>query len=142
MASYHQTPLEEMLVTQVVHPQSANNTTLNGASVDMAGWDGVSFIIMVGATDTTVAMKAQSSSDNATFSDISGASITTYSATDDNQAAILDLWRPGSRYVRPVVTVGAGTSGAVVAVLAVRYRGSGLRPPALGVKELVKVALG
>lgn len=139
MPGYHQSPLDIMLATQVVNPQTGNNTTVNGTAVDMAGWDGVYFVVMVGATDTTVDAKLQDSADGTTFADISGASLSQWSATDDNKAKAIDIWRPSRRYVRPVVTIGAGTSGAVVAVLAVRYRGTGRRPPTQDLAELKKV---
>lgn len=139
MPGYHQSPLEVMLAKQVLNPQSGNNTTLNGSSVDMAGWDGAFFVVMVGATDTTVDAKLQDSADDTTFADISGASLTQWSATDDNKAKAIDIWRPSRRYVRPVVTIGAGTTGAVVSVLAVRYRRTGRLPPTQDLAELKKV---
>jgi hypothetical protein len=139
----HQSPFELMLASQEIAPQSmAASTTFNGAGVDMQGWDGVAFILNLGATDGTVDMDAESD-DNSGFSSptaITGAAITQLSATDDNNIAILDVYRPTERYVRASVDTGAGAAADFASVLAVRYRGSGVFPVTQAALELVKVA--
>jgi hypothetical protein len=128
-----------------VPPQSiAASSAANGAGVDMAGWDGVMFVLALGAIDGTQDMKAQSD-DNSGFSsatDITGAAITQVAATGDNKLYILDVYRPGERYVRSVVTNGAGATADFQAVIAIRYRGSGRFPLTqhADVGELKKVA--
>lgn len=112
-------------VTRVMTAQSAGTSNVNGNAVDMAGWDGVAFIatfgtITAGAVTSVKAQQAQNSnvSDAA---DLIGTGITV-ADDDDNQAAIIDIYRPQERYVRPVVV--RGTQNAVIdGVLAIQYKG-------------------
>ena len=83
------------------------------------------FILTVGNTDATVDFKLQESAATSSgYTDISGKAITTFSATDDNKQAIinLDASEMGSlkRYVRGVITAGSGTV-CVVAMLALGF---------------------
>ena len=137
----HQSPAETMLITQVVNPALYDDTAVNGAGVDMQGWDGVLFLIPVGAMDTTLDAKAQDSADNSTFADIAGAAITQYTATDDNKLCAIDVWRPTARFVRVVVDPGDGTLGVNTGAIAIRYRRTGKLPVTQAMKELVKKAV-
>lgn len=140
----HQSPAEVIAFSQSIDPQSiAASTAVNGASVDMSGWDGVLFALSLGAVDGTQDMKAQDSADDATFADITGAAITQVTATGDSKLYLLDVWRPSGRYVRPVVTNGAGAAADFQAVIALRYRRTGRLPITqhATVGELVKKAV-
>lgn len=140
----HMSPAERMAFSLEVSPQSiAASSAANGNGVDMQGWDGVLFVLAVGAIDGTQDMKAQSD-DNSGFSsptDITGASITQVTATGDDKLYLLDVWRPSERYVRAVVTNGAGATADFQAVIAIRYRGTGIFPVTqhASVGELKKV---
>lgn len=140
----HQSPAEFMAFSQEIAPiASAASTATNGAGVDMQGWRGVLGILTLGATDGTVDMKAQRD-DNSSFSsaaDITGASITQVAGTGDNKLYMLDVYAPSERYVRFVVTTGAGATADQLGVVAVRYRGTGRFPITQHstVGELVKV---
>src|SRR4051794_38790586 len=109
----HQSPAEHAAYSLEVAPQSiAASGSANGAGADMQGWNGVMFILAVGAIDGTQDMKAQSD-DNSGFSsptDISGASITQVTAAGGSKLYLLDVWRPTERYVRAVVNNGAGAT--------------------------------
>lgn len=140
----HQSPADVMAFSQSINPQSlAASSTTNGSSVDMSGWDGVLFVLALGATDGTTDMKAQDSADDSTFADITGASITQVAGTGDDKLYLLDVWRPSKRYVRPVVTTGAGAGADFEAVIALQYRRTGTTPITqhADVGELVKKAV-
>jgi len=127
-------------------PALRNNTTVNGLVIDMRGYDAVEFVIAVGATDTTVSAKVQRD-DNAAFSsptDIPGAAVTQFTATDDDKAAVISVFRPAERFVRISVTVGSGTTGANVGVVARKYVafGPSATPKNPLAKEHVLVAEG
>lgn len=128
---FHQSPAEKMAFSLELSPQSiAASTAANGNGVDMQGWDGVLFVLALGAIDGTQDMKAQSD-DNSGFSsavDITNAAITQVTATGDDKVYLLDVWRPTERYVRAVVTNGAGAVADFQAVIAVRYRLTGRGP--------------
>lgn len=128
-----------------ITPRSiAASSTVNGAGVDMQGWDGCLFFLCLGVTDGTTDLSAQGD-DNSAFSspvDITDAVITQLTATDDGKGAILDVWRPTERYIRSSVDTGAGATADFECVIAVRYRATGRLPITQHstVLELVKIA--
>lgn len=140
----HQSPAESMSFSLDVPPQSiAASSAVNGNGVDMQGYEGVLFVLAVGALDGTQDMKVQGD-DNSGFSsptDITGAAITQVSATGDNKLYLLDVYRPTERFVRSVVTNGAGAVADFQGVIAMRYRVAGIIPITqhADVGELVKV---
>jgi len=71
--------------------------------------------------DTTIDLKLQESSDNSTFSDISGATFTQVAGDTENQLVVRTFFNRAARYVRAVATV-AGTSPVIqyAAVLGAR----------------------
>ena len=131
-----------MSFSQAVDPQSIGaSSNVDSGSVDMRGWDGVLFILGVGAIDGTQDMKLQDSADNSTFADIgTGFNITQVAGTGDNKLYMLDLWKPAKRYIRVNVANGAGATADFQAVIACQYRRTGLTPIAqlADVGELVK----
>jgi hypothetical protein len=131
-----------------IKPQSIGaSASVNGAGVDMQGWDGVLFLLALGVIDGTQDMKIQAAEDTA-FSGgdledpITGAAITQLTGTDDNKGAIVDVWRPTQRYVRSVVSNGAGAAADFQCVIAVCYRATGRLPITqhADILELIKVA--
>lgn len=138
----HQSPAEVMAFSQEIPSQAAAaSTAFNGTGVDMSGWEAVLFVLNLGATDGTIDMKAQRD-DNAAFTsavDVTGASITQIGATGDNKLYALDVYRPSERYIRAVVTTGAGATADQIAVDAIRYRGTGRFPITQTMQELIKV---
>ena len=141
----HQSPAEVQSFSIDIPPQSiAASSTVNGAGVDMKGWDGCLFFLMLGVVDGVQDLKAQGD-DNSGFSgptDITDAAITQLTATDDGKGAILDVWRPTERYIRSSVDNGAGATADFQCVVAVRYRATGRLPITQHstMLELVKVA--
>jgi hypothetical protein len=104
-------------------PQLKNNGAADAEAVDCKGASRATFVFMVGATDTTVDAKLQeASASGGSYADISSASITQLGATDDEAIVAIEVdRRVGSRkrYVKPVITVGNGSTGANVSMLAV-----------------------
>lgn len=91
--------------------------------VDMAGFDGVLFVVLWGAiTDGTPKVKAQQDSGAAmaAAADLAGSSVAV-TTDDDNKMALLDIYQPQERYVRAVVTRGGSTGAVVDAILAIQY---------------------
>ena len=106
-------------VTRVSNAVAAGQATTNCSSVDMKGFDAVTFILSVGAIDATgtVTLKAQQSTDNSSFADLAGTAVA-YTASDDNKVAVLEVTKPRERYIRPVVTTATanGTIDGCVAI--------------------------
>lgn len=84
-------------------PAAAGQTTLNGTSCDMAGYEEVTAVISLGAITATgtVTVTLEDSADNSSFAAITGASVAA-ADDDDNKLLILGTFRP-RRYVRSVI---------------------------------------
>jgi len=129
----HQSLFDTVRVQRCIDPKDAAAVAQNGVTVDMQGYDGVAFVLSVGAVATSVDMKAQQgdASDGSDAADITGATITQLAGTDDNKVAVLDV-KPGTytkRYVRVVVTpVGAAN---LVCVTGHAYHRHGSHPVTL-----------
>lgn len=106
-------------VTRVSNAVAAGTATTNCSSVDMKGFDAVTFYVSIGAivSTGTVTVKAQQSTDDSTFADLEGTAIA-YTDADDNKVAVLEVTTPVDRYVRCVVTTATanGTIDSVVAI--------------------------
>lgn len=112
-------------VSRPMTAQAAGTSTVNGAVVDMQGWDGVLFVALVGAivSGAVTSLKAQqgAASDASDAADLAGTAVA-IPDTGDDKVAVLDIYRPQERYVRPVVV--RGTQNATVdGVIAIRYKG-------------------
>ncbi len=131
-------------VVAVAQPQLKNNGAAVVAECDCSGWNHATFILNLGATDTTVDAKLQESDVSGSgFGDITGAAITQLSGTDDDKAVAIevDLTGPRKKYLKPVITVGNGSTGAQVAANIVLTRGdkSPANAAAAGLAERVSV---
>jgi len=101
-------------VTRLSNAVAAGQTTVNGSSVDMQGFEAVTFYVLIGSITSsgTVDVKAQQSNDDGNsdaFADLEGTKIS-YADDDDNQVAVLEVVNPQERYVRPVVVRGTADS--------------------------------
>jgi hypothetical protein len=103
---------------------AAGATTVNGATLDMAGWDGVLIIVPFGPIVATAvtSIKAQQGLDSgcSDCADLAGTG-QTIADTDDDKTFYIDLRRPLERYVRVVVV--RGTANATVGATYIQYRG-------------------
>lgn len=130
----------EVLATQALGPASASSGAKLGAGVDMQGWDGVMFVINIGAiTGAGVADAYVVRDDNSGFNsqtNINGAVLT--QVVNANTLQIIDVFRPSERYVRLILTPGANT--VLYSATAIRYRRSGLLPPSQSAEQVVRVS--
>ena len=109
----------------IINPAERVNTTTNSTAIDLGKFHQAMFILQVGNTDTTIDFKLQeSASTSSGFTDISGKAVTTFTATDDNKQAIINLdsseMGSSKRYVRGVITTGSGTA-CVVGMVALGF---------------------
>lgn len=101
---------------------AAGTSAITSSAVDMAGFDSVCFIVPLGAivSGAVTSMKLQQSSDDGgsdDYTDVTGTSIT-IGDTDDDKLKYLDVYRPGKRYLKLVVSRATqnATIGGIVAV--------------------------
>ena len=94
---------------------AAATTDLNGAIVDMSGYNGLQAIVTFGAiTSGAVTSIRMEVGDNASLTDaadVSGLTVTV-ADTDDAGVFVLDLVKPGKRYAR--VVIDRATQNAVI----------------------------
>lgn len=95
---------------------AAGTTDINGAALDMTGWEGVLMVITFGAitTNAVTSIKAQQgqASNLSDGADLEGTA-QAIADSDDEKTFYIDVYRPQERYVRLVVD--RGTQNAVVA---------------------------
>lgn len=97
-------------------PTAAGTTAVNSASVDMANYEGVLFITRFGTAASNNTLEAAQSTDDSSFADLVGTSITSGSS---DEIVWLDIFRPLERYVR--VEAARGTSSTLESIVAIRY---------------------
>ena len=96
---------KNMKITQVITPTAgaAAQTAIEGTEIDMAGYESVMFIVMMGTIDATAvtSIKAQqdTASGMASAADLEGTS-QTIAADDDDEIFYIDLVKPQERFVR------------------------------------------
>jgi len=103
----------EALVGVSVYPSTVNDTN-NGLSIDMIDADGSCFAVQligtVGGTSPSLTGKIQESADNATWTDVTGATFTAVTASNNVQTITFERTK---RYLRHSRTA-SGTSPAFV----------------------------
>jgi len=138
----HQSPADSMAILTEIVPVSVSGV-VNGAGVDMNGWDGVLFLVHVGAMGTAATLDAKvQTHEDSSFStgtvDVAGAALTQIlAATGASKEYGIDVWRPGEQYVRIVLT--QATQTVLASVTSIRYRRTGRTPPTQTLTELIKV---
>lgn len=112
---------------------AAGTSDINGATLDMSGYEGVLMIVTFGAitASAVTSIKAQqgAASDLSDAADLAGTA-QTIADTDDDKVFYIDLYRPRERYVRLVVD--RGTQNAVVASAEYVQYGAKKAPPTQG----------
>jgi len=118
-------------ITQAITPTAgaAGTTAINGATLDMTGWDGVLMVVTMGAiTGSAVTSINAAQAAASTFADLLGTG-QTIADTDDEDIFVIDLYRPTERYVR--IEVARATQNAVVSsAVYYQYAGSNVKLPA------------
>ena len=105
-------------LTPAITPDNgvAGTTDINGATLDMKGFEGVLIEVVFGvitaAAVTSIKAQQGAASDLSDAADLAGTG-QTIADTDDNKTFYIDINRPEERYVRLVVD--RGTQNAVVA---------------------------
>lgn len=124
---------KDMKVTRVNAAAVAATTDLDGTTIlDMAGFDAVIFIALLGDVTNTSVLSLEGresvNSDGSSDSLIAGSKTDDFTASAtsaDNKVIMSDTVRPTKRYVFPKLR--RGTANAVVdGVLAIQYRGDGI----------------
>jgi hypothetical protein len=116
---------KQVKVTRVMNAVAAGTSDQNSSVIDMQGWDGVTFLAAFGTitSGAVTSVKVQQGADSGLSdgADLEGTSVTV-ADDDDNQIAIVEVYRPRERYVRLVVD--RGTQNAVIdGVIAIQYNG-------------------
>lgn len=118
--------VEEHAIVATIDPQTLNNTSATSDWVAVATYNRVVFLVNVGATDATVNAKLQSATDSSGTgaADITGKALTSaLTATDDNTQVVLEITADelpdATNHCALVVTVGSGSSGALVSAVGV-----------------------
>jgi hypothetical protein len=130
-------------MAQSISPASYSSV-VNGAEVDMQGWDGCLFLLNIGLIAATGVLNALVQSDAATGmgspTTVAGSEIAALGASDDDILVVVDVHGEiPERFLRMAVTPSVAAS--LLGVVAIRYRGR--RAPAVnaGLEERVDVAL-
>ena len=110
--------------SRVANAAATGQTNVNGSSVDMTGFNSVTFYASIGdiTATGTATLKAQGSTDDGSsdaWADLKGTAVTLTDAADANKVAILEVNEPRERYIRPVI-VRATANSAVDGVVAVQ----------------------
>ena len=107
--------------------QGAHTATVNGTSVDTAGYDSATAYVLPGTwTDGSHTPKLQDSPDNATWTDVAAAQlIGAFTAISSAPTAVNQKvgYVGSNRYLRAVSTVAGATTGAVYAIPIILGRG-------------------
>jgi len=135
---------------RVINATAAGQTTINGSAVDTAGYELVRFVVAFGAlvagSVTSIKVQTGAASNLSDAADVAGTggSITA-GGTDDNQLAIVEIYRPAQRYAR-VVVLRATQNATVDGAIAELYEGQAFPitkdATVTGQKVLASPALG
>ena len=100
-------------------PNDVVTATGNETGVDLQDYEGDITLILdaeAGGSSITYAVKVQDSSDNSTFTDVSGAAFTTTTANTALVESLVVNSDEINRYARVVITVAGGTGAGAVSV--------------------------
>ena len=105
-------------------PQADGQADDDSLNVDMAGYDGVMFICLLGTItgSGTVTMVGQQAATDIAGDALDGASVVATGSADSDLLLALDIYQPTDRYVG-VNVVRAVANSVLGGVLAIQYRG-------------------
>lgn len=116
--------------TRVVNAQAAGTTNVNGAVIDMQGFEGVQFTALFGAITagavTGIKVQQGNMADLSDAADLAGTALA-IPDTSSNKMLITEVYKPTKRYVRLVVT--RGTANAVIDGVLAQQFGARVEPP-------------
>lgn len=135
-------PLQNIKLVNLTPPAAIiDDASLTVAELDTLGWDYVTIVLILGATDIAVTVCKLTDADVSATShaDITGTLYGTATDTDGDTSALptatddngffgweLDL-KKRKRYIDAVITVGDGTAGGFYTVIAILSKGQ--QPP-------------
>lgn len=104
-------------VVRVLNAVAAGTSVQNSSVVDTAGFEGVRFIVAVGAITatavTSIKVQQGAAANLSDAADLAGSGIAIVAGgADDNSVFVVDIFRPAKRYLRLVVL--RGTANAVI----------------------------
>src|SRR3954464_3157967 len=139
--SNHDSLSDSVLTTMHLSGRSAS-AVANGTAGDMKGWDGARFVISLGTfgVNSTFDGLCQTAPDSGfnTVTNVANSNLTQIPAANANAIAIVDVFRPTSRYVRFQAT--PAVNAIVYSVVADQYRRNGVLPPTQAAQQVVRVA--
>jgi len=100
---------------------AAGTTDIEGSAIDTANFDGVQFVVQLGAivSGAVTSLKLQEcATSGVNYTDVANTSITV-ADDDDNEIRYLDYHRPAERYVR--LYVDRATQNATLTAVAIAY---------------------
>lgn len=100
---------------------AAGATDITGTVIDTANFEGVAFIVQLGAivSGAVTSIKVQEcATSGGTFTDVTGATLT-IADTDDEDIKVIDYRRPAERYV--LLYVDRATQNATLSAIAALY---------------------
>ena len=112
------------VVPQVI--KAADNETLLGSGVDMAGYEGVAFYVLAlkgEALDFTIKAQQAQVSDYSDAADLKDTAVAFSTTVGADGSTMLEIYRPTEQYVRPSIGVPNATAATPVAVIAILYGG-------------------
>jgi hypothetical protein len=116
-------PLIDDVKVTTVAAVATGTSTITGAAVDMAGYNGALFIVRLGSPATNNNLKiTQCDTTGGSYADLTGTLVGNH-ATDS--PLIVDVYRPQEQFLKYVVT--RGTTSTIDVVTIVQY-GARLRP--------------
>ena len=117
-------PEHRISIAIVASSRTAGQTAINGAMVDMQGYEGVVAVVEMGtiAATAVTSIKWQQSDTitSADFSDLEGTGID-LADDDDDEIFVSELYKPTKRYVRLVVSRGTANA-ALRAATYIQYK--------------------
>ena len=114
--------IDKNLLNQVLGSVAAGIGTNTTSSVNQSGFDGVAFVVFLGAVTigSVITVQLQEAPDNATWTNAGTALSYTAGAALTTGLLAVEVQRPQNQYVRAVVTT-ATANAAINSVTAVQY---------------------
>lgn len=123
-------------IIKVMGAVAAGTTEQNGTPVDLSGYEGVLFVAHFGVITATAvtSLSADQGATSGAATDALAGSKVVVADDDDDRVAVLDVYRPRDRWVRPVI--GRGTANAVINSVVAYLYGGKLESPARDASEV------
>jgi hypothetical protein len=117
-------------IIKVIGATVAGQTEINGTAVDLSGYEGVMFVAHFGAitVNGVQSLSADQGATQGSATDAIAGSKVVVADDDDEKVAVLDIYRPRDRWVRPVIA--RATADSIVNGCVAYLYGPKKAPPA------------